>query len=664
MCVDLGSGIDGVRSMHSMSGACLIQRYCSIAAITGRRLHRAVQSVAVRIPLDAIRNGDLVDQWNSDKGNDLSEPFPAVRALSLCVYWPRDITDNGLTTPVDDEQAYHMDASAMGLPNSKMVRRAAMHLAALFPNVRHVELQNGKVRSLVGAAMVGALYQALVNKSYGGEQTVEYSAWHRLTQVDRLPVVQGLTSLCINQVVHGAGTPIELAVRNAQTLEKMDITLGMSFLCSSLVVDAAQMPIQYPRLRWLQLAVFGGVPFEHRHTCAAHTFPALRHLRLPGVYPFSNAAILEGCAGTLESLCLGVSHHMYHPYTELFGLLSTKYVRLKHVELHALPADDPYLLPGIVTNESTEPFPDAYYALAFALGNHVSHVKLAFGIHCQNIQKSFLFDALVTYAPNIALISVLDLKDGCGDLDVSDIARLARQLPALIHLLCRATVDQCFADPCDASKLRELTITTTITTASPTTDDIARYFNCLSLALPALQRVNVHTPFALRLGSPASLPVRVRNIDDSLACSPSFDYRFTESATEKTATMYRPRFTGATIYAVDSATKGIDVSDQHNGLSMASVGKLMPTNMCRFVILRVPVIGGLSHKSVYAVVVWAPKGCAREDEVLYKAAMDDFCAQIPRYHCIFELAEWETFGKKEVISKMSELSGDSKGKWR
>ncbi|KAJ2391824.1 hypothetical protein GGI23_005339, partial [Coemansia sp. RSA 2559] len=139
---------------------------------------------------------------------------------------------------------------------------------------------------------------------------------------------------------------------------------------------------------------------------------------------------------------------------------------------------------------------------------------------------------------------------------------------------------------------------------------------------------------------------------------------FTESASEKTATMYQPKFTGATIYTVDSATKDIDVSDQLNGLSMASVGKLMPADMCRLVILHVPVIRGLLHKSVYAIVVWAPKGCAREEEVLYKAAMDDFCAQIPRYHCIFELSEWETFGKKAVISKMSEISGDAKGKWK
>ncbi|KAJ2867331.1 hypothetical protein GGI22_001084 [Coemansia erecta] len=625
MCVDLGRGADGVRSMHSMSGACLVQRYCSIAAIAGRRLHRAVQSVAVRIPLESIRNGDFVDQWNSNKGSDLSEPFPAVRTLRLCVYWPRDITDNGFTTPVDDEHVYHMDAAAMGLPNSKMVHRAAMHLASAFPNVHHVELQNGKVQSLVGAAMVGALYQALVDQGCG-KQTVEYSAWNRLIQVDRLPVVQGLTSLRINQIVHGAEVPIQLAVRNAQTLIKMDITLGMSFLCSNLVVDAAQMPIQYPRLHWLQLAVFGGVPFAHRHICAAHTFPALRHLRLPGVYPFSNAAILDDCANTLESLCLGVSHHMYHPYTELFGLLSTKYVRLKRVELHALPAEDPFLLPGIVTNESTEPFPDAYYAMAFALGNHVSHVKLAFGAHCQNIQKSFLFDALVAYSTNLAYISVLDLKDGCGDLDLSDIARLARQLPALIHLL-------------------ELTLTT----ASQTADNIGRYFSHLSLALPALQRVNVYSTFALDQRPLASLPMAVR---------------FTESASEKTATMYQPKFTGATIYTVDSATKDIDVSDQLNGLSMASVGKLMPADMCRLVILHVPVIRGLLHKSVYAIVVWAPKGCAREEEVLYKAAMDDFCAQIPRYHCIFELSEWETFGKKAVISKMSEISGDAKGKWK
>ncbi|KAJ2085808.1 hypothetical protein IW138_006096 [Coemansia sp. RSA 986] len=144
-----------------------------------------------------------------------------------------------------------------------------------------------------------------------------------------------------------------------------------------------------------------------------------------------------------------------------------------------------------------------------------------------------------------------------------------------------------------------------------------------------------------------------------------YAYMFTDTANEKTASMFKDKTTNIAIYSVNAEDKRIEVTEQlSKDTSITEISTHVTNEACRLVVLSVPVTKGLAHKSVYAVIVWTPKSCSREDEVMYKAAMTDFCAQLPRYHCIFELTEWDAFGKQTVISKMAEISSGMKSKWR
>ncbi|KAJ2547632.1 hypothetical protein EV175_005139 [Coemansia sp. RSA 1933] len=460
--------------------SCMAQRYSSASSVVRACLQRSARTAVVRIPVNVLRDGAFGDIWDVTMGSELEQTFPAVRSLSLCIYWPPDLDDSDPEHP-EMHTGYQMDRQ-----NRKLVRRAASRLANAFPALRHIELQCGKVQTHVASAMTGALFRNFVAQTRSHVRTIGYCAWDHLVKTDYLPMATGLTRLCINQVVYNTSTSLQLAVGNAATLQTMDLSLGASFLCASLLLDESGGLVQYKRMQWLRLAVYGGVPFVHRNICNG-AFPGLKHLLLPGVFPFSDSAILDSNAMTLESLCLGVSSYMLHPYTERFQLLSSgRFPRLRSVELRALPAADPFLLPGL-NDQTVEHVPLAYYHMACALATNATQLVLDFGSthrHCDLSNKEALFDAMDRFA--MQGLELLDLRSGCSVLGVEDIAALSKRLPTLVHLLCRArTVDGLEGDPVGGSKLRELSLMIQ-------DDSVTPFVSRLELVLPVLERINVY----------------------------------------------------------------------------------------------------------------------------------------------------------------------------
>ncbi|KAJ2658453.1 hypothetical protein IWW48_004033 [Coemansia sp. RSA 1200] len=658
MCVDLGDEKDHyypstestvpIATMKSAPAGCLVRKYCSLAAVAQNCLHRAVQRAVVRLPLECVRTGEFVDRWNVEKGSDRLDVFPAVRALGVCVYWARDVADTSVNTPTeeaDNEGEGPVDAfeingsSAVAVANRKMVQRAVSHLLRVFPNASAVELQNAKIRSPAGSAMVSALYQMLIvqtahnrdfiannsnkNNSSGalGPSAIAYSALHKLAHVNRLPLVVGLTSLTINQVVHSASPTIQLATTNARTLERLDLTLGMSFLASSLILDDQQNPVSYPRLQWLQLAVYGGVPFIYRHACYPQAFPQLRHLRIPGVFPFSNGRIITDCAKTLESLCLGVSAHMYDPFALHMGINFASYPNLKDLELCTLAAEDPFLVPNITEDEAVYPLPSAYYTMAFSLGAAASRIKLSFGgEETSLLSKAALFDTLDQPVPTMTNITVLDLVEGCTALNFYDIRLLVcRLMPALTHLLCQADASESSPEP-----------------------ELESEFN-------------------------AAADSCLKELSMVLCAGDELKHRFTEKAHDATDLLFKQKKTSAVIYQVDAESQSIDAVKEVLGIpdkSINTIGENMDHDQWYFVVLHLPVIKGLAHKSVYSAILYAPDDNQASRE-LYESAVADLCAQLPQNDCTFRISEWSSgFGRETIINKMTEISGGRGNKWR
>ncbi|KAJ2693266.1 hypothetical protein GGH99_001241 [Coemansia sp. RSA 1285] len=637
MCVDLGDENDyyyypstepsvPITTMESAPAGCLVRKYCSLAAVTQNCLHRAVQRAVVRLPLECVKNGEFVDRWNVGKGSDRLDVFPAVRALSVCIYWARDIADTSINTPTGEEagnqgedqvNAFEINGSStVAVANRKTMQRAVSHLLRVFPNASTVELQNAKVRSSAGSAMVSALYQMLIvqtahnrdfiasnNNCALGPSAIAFSALHKLAHVNRLPLVVGLTSLTINQVVHSASPTIQLATANARTLERLDLTLGMSFLASSLVLDDQQNPVSYPRLQWLQLAVYGGVPFIYRHACHPQAFPRLRHLRIPGVFPFSNGRIITDCAKTLESLCLGVSAHMYDPFALHMGISVVSYPNLKDLELCTLAAEDPFLLPNITEDEAAYPLPNAYYAMAFLLGAAASRIKLSFGGEKTSLlSKTALFETLDQPVSTMNNITVLDLVEGCTALNFYDIRLfVCRLMPTLTHFLCQADASESSPEP-----------------------ELESEFDAAADLL-------------------------------------------TEKAHDATDLLFKQKKTSAVIYQVDAESQSIDAVKEVLGIpdkSISTIGENMDRDQWYFVVLHLPVIKGLAHKSVYSAILYAPDDnqAARE---LYESSVADLCAQLPQNDCTFKISEWSSgFGRETIINKMTEISGGRGNKWR
>ncbi|KAJ1990412.1 hypothetical protein EDC05_004056 [Coemansia umbellata] len=512
--------------------------------------------------------------------------------------------------------------------------------------------------------------------------SVTYSVYAQRVYIDNLPLVSGLTSLIINKSVHSINSIIYVAILNAVTLQKLDLAVATSMLCINLIIDQHGRPVKYPRVEWLRLAVYGGVPFHNRNECPQNTFPHLKHLHIPCVYPFSNSTLLLDSAQTLENLTLGVSKHCYQSFLQ-FGMFEyCKYPQLKCIEIRDIGAWDPFLMPLLMEDLGWEAGNEVdYYKMALTLGAATRNAKMRFKESWIGAHKDALLTAVAAALPYLGNLVVLDVMESCV-LDIADVHYLACRVPSIEHLKYKANDTDTFGENtdinCDCQNSRLSEVTVLLGTNSMEEDKIADdlcsdkykligYFTTLRTVSKTLIRVNFMSlnPWVSDTTSFVHNASKATTDKEAGKFTTPVEYIFTGIATETNKGLFGKKPFNAVLYSINSKEKRIEaVSMLDKSHSIADIGTLMPTDACRYAIINVPLIQGMTRRAVFAVVVWVPTQATMDEEIMCKAAMSDFCAQLRHYHCIFEVTKWSEFDKNTVVAKMTEITDSRLGQWR
>ncbi|KAJ2622100.1 hypothetical protein GGI25_003523 [Coemansia spiralis] len=755
-------------------------KYCLLSNLgckPSRHISNAVEQYC-------IKDGQFLDCWYAhDSTSHLAQSpsvFATAQHLTLSIYqYQSEGNSDADDTTEDVEGIYKILGNAPAAQkNRHHINEFIEHIKRVFPRIKAVEVQGSKIYSRLGKEMTSAVYQGaieIVHRAFAGRRlsstpqltvkdakqlvpsssSVTYSVYAQRVYIDNLPLVSGLTSLIINKSVHSINSIIYVAILNAVTLQKLDLAVATSMLCINLIIDQHGRPVKYPRVEWLRLAVYGGVPFHNRNECPQNTFPHLKHLHIPCVYPFSNSTLLLDSAQTLENLTLGVSKHCYQSFLQ-FGMFEyCKYPQLKCIEIRDIGAWDPFLMPLLMEDLGWEAGNEVdYYKMALTLGAATRNAKMRFKESWIGAHKDALLTAVAAALPYLGNLVVLDVMESCV-LDIADVHYLACRVPSIEHLKYKANDTDTFGENtdinCDCQNSRLSEVTVLLGTNSMEEDKIADdlcsdkykligYFTTLRTVSKTLIRVNfmslnpwvsdttsfVHNaskattdkeagkfttvhfseaasnlcavvefnewcPAIMVLNRLPSVRVTVANsINGVKKCfsqlgqslkehsntkhqsrfeaekpTKPVEYIFTGIATETNKGLFGKKPFNAVLYSINSKEKRIEaVSMLDKSHSIADIGTLMPTDACRYAIINVPLIQGMTRRAVFAVVVWVPTQATMDEEIMCKAAMSDFCAQLRHYHCIFEVTKWSEFDKNTVVAKMTEITDSRLGQWR
>ncbi|KAJ1881141.1 hypothetical protein H4R99_000649 [Coemansia sp. RSA 1722] len=274
------------------------------------------------------------------------------RVATLCI----DIASPGpkdLAQPVaDDTEIQH---------NTIHVYK---YLMGLFPNISKLCFEAYPQRSSLWTLLTSSLYSRLAlhvqrhnhRRMVPGNTSTFVSHGTSLSSHHSPVVLGGLAAITIGMVTLSEDGVIEVVHRNASTLRSLSIRYSRSPQALGLVETNDGQPVIYPQLQSLAFGIYTGVAIPNRNTCWFQPFPKLQSISIPGVYPFANTVLLDNARKSYKSVSLAVSSHLLDSFkdTEFFNI-GNAFVGLQHLDVHALPVDDPFLFAGTLVDDGLQP---------------------------------------------------------------------------------------------------------------------------------------------------------------------------------------------------------------------------------------------------------------------------------------------------------------------
>ncbi|KAJ2493511.1 hypothetical protein IWW37_000600 [Coemansia sp. RSA 2050] len=196
----------------------------------------------------------------------------------------------------------------------------------------------------------GKCFGNLVSRLYQLASRVTYSSYNgSVFVVLELDRISELVSMDYKVCNNNYRQIMQLARRNASTLQSLVINSRAAIDLSGLIQDADGAFMEYSRLQTLKLAWRADVTTLRRLTFkGALPLPKLRHLHVPQDYPFGDDTLFRGNAPTLEFLSINLNDCV------LVGILSsycvftpTSHPKLQCVKTSHLPSITPDLAAAV-----------------------------------------------------------------------------------------------------------------------------------------------------------------------------------------------------------------------------------------------------------------------------------------------------------------------------
>ncbi|KAJ2838137.1 hypothetical protein FBU31_000988 [Coemansia sp. 'formosensis'] len=176
---------------------------------------------------------------------------------------------------------------------------------------------------------------SLVGKLSQYAEEIDYEFYHTLIIIDQR--LDGLCSLVYSgyEDTESGEEILELAQRNASTLQHLEIRLVPITDITYLIRNVDGGYVQYPCLHTLKIGDLGGDDDDSRHPVfpGVVPFPSLRRLDIGSVNPFGDDTAFRGNAATLESLTLWSNHTTFQILREGKVFTPVSHPKLQYVSL-------------------------------------------------------------------------------------------------------------------------------------------------------------------------------------------------------------------------------------------------------------------------------------------------------------------------------------------
>ncbi|KAJ2058559.1 hypothetical protein GGI17_004971 [Coemansia sp. S146] len=258
--------------------------------------------------------------------------FPKVHSIKFTIFLP------------EEDMAISPDAESN---ISAFVQR----IKQMAPSIKKVSITLGRrlaIITLISLLLLIILAEQLSQNVVG----IDYN-------IDGLPVIVDQQMTGLSSLVYSSFTPtdgskqiMELALRNASTLQLLKININQITVITSLIQNVDGSYVQYPCLHTFKLSCQRGsdVP-QWPEFPGAVPFPGLRFLNIGMVNPFGGNTVFRGNAATLKSLFFPLNTETVRILREGKVFMPVSHPKLQYVnlgmnldfELNILATDVEYL---------------------------------------------------------------------------------------------------------------------------------------------------------------------------------------------------------------------------------------------------------------------------------------------------------------------------------
>ncbi|KAJ1670768.1 hypothetical protein GGF38_001291 [Coemansia sp. RSA 25] len=371
----------------------------------GAPTHVRARELDITLSVLDVCSGAALGVLSSELAIDCT--FPKARLLRFMFYLPdEDIWTDAATTLLDADSnisAFVRRIKCMAPVANKVCISVAGRHRHDKPHVRQFDMLVAQLSQLV--------------------PDVGYHFWYQLVTIDLQ--LSGLTRLAYSSLAFSDNgeVVIQLAQRNALTLQHFSIELQLDTIISSFIQNADGSYVQYPCLYTLRIhgpklpiatlrRVFpGAVPFPH-----------LLRLSIGYMYPFGDDTPFRGNAATLKSLKLDPSPGMLSILYEHKVFTPISHPKLQYVSL------------GVISDFEPSPFDTDVEYMRFAL-------SIGPNAPVRTVRDTLVGPRIQSVIPVLREHSCIQVLTFFGlELNIWDVIALVKALPLLTDLYTAASV--------------------------------------------------------------------------------------------------------------------------------------------------------------------------------------------------------------------------------
>ncbi|KAJ2058850.1 hypothetical protein GGI08_003346, partial [Coemansia sp. S2] len=295
---------------------------------TGLPAHLYVKDLTISVNVHDIYSGDALKELSCEPYVNCT--FPKVRSINFMFSMPsveEQLTDN-MTASSDIESNI-----------SAFVRRIRL-LTPMTKEIRITTLSHGFNQRQLPSQRFDNLVAQLSRRV----TNIDYEFYYQSVIIDQRQ--SGLCKLVYTTIDFNDGGEqiMELARRNASTLQLLDIDVDATIDMTGLIQNVNGSYIQYPCLHAFKLAGPQGLDeLQQPVFPGAVPFPNLRRLDIGDMYPFGDDTVFRGNAAILASLALAPTPATLRVLREYKVFTPVSHPRLQCVKIQLDVESEPSL---------------------------------------------------------------------------------------------------------------------------------------------------------------------------------------------------------------------------------------------------------------------------------------------------------------------------------